>query len=109
MDLTAFYDELYNLPAGKKAYMKSRRGQQYAFLKDSDYIQGDEYNILTIFLLSPEGRGVASTNDIHISDLDLEAVYEDTLPLISHRDEKEITGRQYSAEMIENGLKNYET
>ena len=109
MELTAVYDELYNLPAGKKAYMRSRRGQQYAFLKDSEYIQGDEGNILNIFLLSPEGRGVASTNDVHILDLDLEAVYEDTLPLLSHRDEKEITGRQDRAEMIAEGLKDYGT
>ena len=94
IDFDALYDTLYALPAGQSYQLLSQGKLKYQIIKDKDFVQGDENNLVTIILID-NNEGIASTNDIHINDLSLEDLYEDKLVMYSHTTDKEMTGRDY--------------
>lgn len=94
IDFERLYDALYELPAGQSYQLLSQGKLKYQIIKDKDFVQGDENNLVTIILID-NNEGIASTNDIHINDLNLEDLYEDKLVMYSHTTGKEMTGRDY--------------
>ena len=100
IDFDVLYDTLYSLPAGQSYQMLSQGRLKYKIIKDKDFVQGDENNIVMVILLD-EDNGIASTNDIHIHDLNLEDLYEDKLVMYSHATDKEMTGRDYIKQRLE--------
>ena len=94
IDFERLYDALYELPAGQSYQLLSQGKLKYQIIKDKDFVQGDENNLVTIILID-NNEEIASTNDIHINDLNLEDLYEDKLVMYSHTTDKEITGRDY--------------
>ena len=99
IDFEQLYNTIYELPAGQSYQLLSHGKLKYQIIKDKDFVQGDENNLVTIILID-NNEGIASTNDIHINDLNLEDLYEDKLVMYSHTTDKEMTGRDYLKQMV---------
>ena len=108
------WTDLYALPAGKTMRMTSQSGLTYEFLKNEEYgdyeafkrdnpdvpeetFDSDYGNLVNVFLINekdPE-HALASSDDVHVLDLDLNKVYEDEFLMISHETEMTVTGKDF--------------
>ena len=113
-NIDKLWTDLYALPAGKTMRMTSQNGLTYEFSKNQEYgdyeafkrdnpdvpeetFDSDYGNLVNVFLINekdPE-HALASSDDVHVLDLDLNEVYEDEFLMISHETEMTVTGKDF--------------
>lgn len=110
-DLNEIYDKIYDLKAGETLELTSQGGLRYVITKDSLYQDKESYrrddpeltdeelsdpdfgNLVTIEAFDGD-KSILNSEDVHVIDLDMEALYEDETSLFDEQGE-EITGKEW--------------
>ena len=110
-DLNEIYDKIYDLKAGETLELTSQGGLRYVITKDSLYQDKESYrrddpeltdeelsdpdfgNLVTIEAFDGD-KSILNSEDVHVIDLDMEALYEDETSLFDEQGE-EITGKDW--------------
>ncbi len=110
-ELNELYDKIYDLKAGETLELTSQGGLRYVITKDSLYQDKESYrrddpeltdeelsdpdfgNLVTIEAFEGD-KFILNSEDVHVIDLDVEALYEDETSLFDEQGE-EITGKEW--------------